>query len=198
MPPEITDQGELHVGDTATPKPPAPTPAPTPVRMTPLEWQRERRTPWPLACLTASVQRWDPQCDEERDLITGDEYDAAVAGATSLVEHCRTAAASLADSTAQRRVFILHHPTEMAAVVAHKPTVAESLELLRTMQADLPVEMRSKQMIAGMWTRVLWPAAGTPEAQALMDQTPISYGNTYPLAYMRSLGMATEDVRKKH
>lgn len=164
------------------------------ISTTPLAWYRTKGTKWPLTCLAASIAGWDPQQSDEAT-ITSEEYDLAVKRAEQLLEDCRTKAASLPDSTAARRVFVLTHPTQMMGVVAYKPSVAEATQLLIDEREDGAPHIRIAARAAALWNRVLWPAG--PEVQRLMDDLPIAYGVAYPNAYMQSLGLSMEDVRKK-
>lgn len=177
----------------ATPTPSSPAPE---IFLTPIDWYRAKSTKWPLVCLASAMQGWDPRCDDEAT-ISGASFDAAIAAAEAKLEECRAIASGLPDSTSARRVFILCLD-DMHAIVAYKPSVAEASSLLRQLNdAESPPELRQAQITEGLWSRVLWPASASPERQAIMDQLPIAFGNSYPIAYMKSIGLSSGDVRKK-
>lgn len=165
--------------------------------MSPIDWYRQKRTKWEIACLAAAIQNWDPTCADELT-VSETEYNAAITLAEMKIIDCRAVAAKLPDSTAQRRVFVLRHPDLMHAIVAYKPNVPESNAHLRaSMDPESPPEMRQAATADGLWSRVLYPASATAERQRLMDEYPIAFGSTYPVAYLRALGLSQDDVRKK-
>lgn len=180
----------------SAPEKPAPTePAPPPV-MRPLDWYRLKGTKWPLACLAAALSGWDRRCDDDC-LVTSDEYDMGVALAELKYQECVTKAAELPDSSARRRVFILTSESEMDAVVAYKPGVAEATALMTAVKdPDADPKMRTDAAASALWDRCLWPPIG-PERGRIMDDNPVGYGQTLPLAYLAACGMSYRDVRKK-
>lgn len=198
-PPSAEALALLAAAVARIPAPPANGAADLPVEiyMTPLDWQRRKKTRWPTACLAASLAGWDPRCDEDL-VVTEAEYDAAIVAANTKVEECRLAAAKLPDPGSARRVFVLAHIGDMGAVVCYKPSVAEATALLRQLRdRETPAEMSEQQLMAAMWQRCLWPAAGSPEHQRMVDDRPLDYGVSYPNAYMRALGLSSEDVRRR-
>lgn len=189
-----TEVAKTYFADKATE---AATDPPVDIFMPPLDWQRRKRTKWPLACLAASLAGWDPRCDEDFT-VSEAEYDAAVAAAAAKFEECRLAAGKLPDPGSARRVFVLAHGSDMGGVVCAKPSVAEATGLLRQLRdREVPPEMSEMQLMEAMWQRCLWPPAGGPERQRMIDERPLDYGVSYPNAYMRSLGLSSEDVRRR-
>lgn len=162
----------------------------------PVDWHEEIKTKWPIACLAAAMHGWPKDADPDFE-ITREEYMAGIAAAERKVEECRTQAAGLADSTAQNRVFVLAHPGEMIGVVAYRPNIPETNAFLDSFYGDIPPQMRRDISIAMLWDRVLWPAAGSPERVAIMNETPAAYGNVFPAAFAKSLGIDFANVRKK-
>ena len=162
----------------------------------PVDWQEEIKTKWPIACLAAAINGWPADADPDFE-ITREAYEAGVAAAERKLEECRVQASGLPDSTAQRRVFILAHPGEMTALVAYKPNVPETNAFLDNFYGDVPPPLRRDMSIAMLWDRVLWPAAGSPERVVIMDDAPAAYGNLYPAAFAKSIGIDFTNVRKK-
>ena len=209
MPPEVDN----HVAPTgkqptAPPAPIAPpagaVPAPVAdaepeIMMAPLDWQRERKTAWPLACLAAALAKWDARGEDEL-VIDRATYDRAVGLATDKLTECRALAGTLPDSSAARRVFIMAHPSHFTAVVAHRPNVKETMVMMENLQgqgaSEDPVTRRDL-LLNECWSRVLWPASGSVERQALMDEMPGAFAVAYPNAYSYQLGLAGPEVRKK-
>lgn len=121
-------------------------------------------------------------------------WDAAVGAARSLLDKLRAAPPPAASPA---RIFILHHPDLMHAVVAYKPSIAETGAVLRSVREAEDVDLRAAAMTAAVWDRCLWPAQGSAELQALHDQLPGAVVNDYPMAYLRAIGVNTQDVRRK-
>lgn len=162
------------------------TKTPTPVLKSVRVWQQERGTKRDIICLAATASGWDPFQEENttsETFLTEEQYEAAL-------ETAKVVLATVQNTPGVKRPKILCHPTMLQAVIVKKAGLSVLDNVFNKLADDeASVDEKAALMRSLFTDNVLWPKNGTTEMSLIFEDTPLAFGQVYPMLYQTLCGL---------